>query len=257
MERLRAVVSRDFPVAPPAQQLERCQKWLDAKEFNKARAEYAALASTLPEPDRDQAKVGIGAADFLAGDAAAALKYLKGLKVARSEADARRLYYLTEAARKTGDDAEMADAVRQLNEHYPESPWRLKALITAGNRYVLTNDREKYAASVQGRVGHVSVRQLQPPIATGGWRGMRIWPAAANRLDLLREQVERYPADSRAGTALYFLGRLEEKNGNFRRSAGLLRTPERAVSALLLWSAGARADERCETRRGEARAAIP
>ena len=50
--------------------IERCQKWLDAKEYNKARAEYAALASTLPEPDRDQAKVGIGAADFLAGDAA-------------------------------------------------------------------------------------------------------------------------------------------------------------------------------------------
>ncbi|MDQ1469403.1 MAG: soluble lytic murein transglycosylase, partial [Bryobacterales bacterium] len=138
MERLRAVMSRDFPVAPPLQQLERCQKWLDAKQYTKARAEYVVLASSLPEPDRDHAKVGIGAADYLAGEATAALRYLKNLKVARNEADARRLYFLTEAARKTGDDAEIADAIKQLNGHYAKSPWRLKALITAGNRYLLT-----------------------------------------------------------------------------------------------------------------------
>jgi soluble lytic murein transglycosylase len=212
MERLRAILGRDFPVAPPLQQLERCQKWLDAREFNKARSEYAVLASNLPEPDRDQAKVGIGAADFLEGDGAAALRYLKGLKVARADADARRLYFLTEAARKTGDDAEMADAIRQLNQRYAASPWRLKALITAGNRYVLTNDRDKYAplfkAASDSFPSDNSVAYCHWKVAWDAYLA-----GAANRLDLLREQLERYPDDSHAGTALYFLGRLEENNG--------------------------------------------
>jgi len=213
IERLRAALNRDFPAAPALQQLDRCQKWLDAKEFNKARSEYAMLSTTLPEPDRDQAKVGIGAADFLAGDAPAALRYLKSLKVQKNDADARRLYYITESARKTGDDEEMADAVRQLNEKYSNSPWRLKALITAGNRYVVTNDREKYAPLFKAASDSFP---SDPSTAYCHWRVA--WDAylsvSSNRLDLMREQVERYPGDSRAGTALYFLGRVQETNGN-------------------------------------------
>ena len=212
MDRLRLVLNRDFPVAPPRQQLERCQKWLDTKEFSKARQEYVVLASTLPEPDRDQAKVGIGAADFLAGDAASALRYLNGLKVARGEADARRLYFLTEAAKKTGDDAVMAESTHLLTERYAQSPWRLKALLAAGNRYVVTNEREKYSPLFR------AASDAFPPdstLAAAHWRVA--WDAyiggTPDRVELLREQVERYPSDSRAGTALYFLGRLAEKNG--------------------------------------------
>jgi soluble lytic murein transglycosylase len=212
MERLRTALNRDFPNPPPLQQLERCQKWLDVKEYAKARQEYAALALVLPEPDRDQAKVGVGAADHLSGDSAAALKYLKGLKVARSETDARRLYFLAEAAKKTGDDNEINDAVRQLNQHYLTSPWRLKTLVSAGNRYVATNERAKYTPLF--RIASDSF-PAEVSLAANHWR--LAWDAyldgAANQIDLLREQAQRYPSDSRAGTALYFLGRLEEKNG--------------------------------------------
>ncbi len=44
-----------------------------------------------------------------------------------------------------GDDIEMMNSVKLLGEHYPTSVWRLKALVTAGNRYVATNDKERYA----------------------------------------------------------------------------------------------------------------
>jgi soluble lytic murein transglycosylase len=213
LERLRTALARDFPNAPPKQQLERCQKWLESKEYGKARQEYAVLAGSLPEPDRDQARVGIGVADYYAGDAVAALKYLKGLKPARTEADARRLYFISEAAKKTGDDGEINEAVRLLNQHYPDSFWRLKTLVSAGNRYVSTNDRSKYTAFFK------TASDSFPDdisLAASHWR--LVWDAyldgSANQNDLLREQAERYPADSRAGTALYFLGRLEEKNGH-------------------------------------------
>lgn len=253
MERLRASLNRDFPAAPALQQLERCQKWLDAKEFNKARSEYAALAASLPEPERDQARVGIGAVDFLAGDAAAALRYLKALKVAKTDADARRLYFLTEAARKTGDDAEMADAVRQLNQRHAESPWRLKALIAAGNRYVLTNDREKYAPLFKA-----ASDSFPSDISTAYCHWRVAWDAylagAPNRLDLLREQVERYPTDSRSGTALYFLGRVEE---NGTRPAEARAYYERLSAQFPHYFYGVLARERMKDPKVAARKAEP
>ncbi len=62
MTRLRGDLGKDFPTAPARQQLDRCRKWLDAKQYANARAEYTALAQSLPEPDRNEARVGIGAA---------------------------------------------------------------------------------------------------------------------------------------------------------------------------------------------------
>jgi soluble lytic murein transglycosylase len=213
IERLHAALGGDFPVAPARQQLDRCEKWLAAREFSKARQEYSTLADNLTGPEKDDAKVGIGATDFLAGDANAAFRYLKALRVTRSDADARRLYYLTEAARKIGDDSEMMEAVKQLNERYTQSAWRLKALTTAANRYVLTNDRDRYTPLFQAAF------ETFPSDSSTAYAHWKVtWDAwltgKSERAALLREQVERYADDSRAGTALYFLGRIAETNGD-------------------------------------------
>ncbi len=213
MERLRPQLSKEFP-STPRQQLDRCQRWIEVKEYGKARQEYTVLADSLPEPERNEAKVGIGAADYLSGDATAALRYLRSLRAPHSEADARRLYYITEAARKTGDDETMMDSVKQLNEHYQESVWRLKALITAGNRYVATNEREKYEPLFKA-----ASDKFPSDNATAYCHWKVTWDAWTNdkpdRADLLKEQISRYPADPRTSTALYYLGRLAEKNGKY------------------------------------------
>jgi len=212
LDRLRSLLGKDFPVAPPRQQLERCQRWLDARQYQKAREEYTALASTLPEPDRNQARVGIGAADYLAGDTLQAAKYLRGLHLPKSEADARRLFHLLESARKTGDDSEIAETVRALNQQYSDSPWRLKALLSAGNYYLNAGDRPKYTPLFKAAS---DTFPDEPATAASHWRVA--WDAyldgSPEMGTLLREQAERYPSDSRAGTALYFLGRQQEKNG--------------------------------------------
>ncbi|HKD05831.1 MAG TPA: transglycosylase SLT domain-containing protein [Bryobacteraceae bacterium] len=212
MQRLRPALGKDFPSAPAEQQLDRCRKWLDAKQYNNARQEFAALAASLPEPDRDEAKVGIGATDFLAGDTNAALRYLRDLKVAKSEADAQRLYYVVEAAKKMGEDVDMNNAVKTLGDRYPKSAWRLKALITAGNRYVVTNEREKYEplfrAAAETFPDDNSTAYCHWKLAWDAYLSDK--PEAAT---LMREQVERYPYETRASSALYFLGRLSEKTG--------------------------------------------
>src|SRR5207244_328960 len=69
---------------------------------------------------------------------------LKPLTLKPAEVEAQRLYYITEAARHMADDAGMLAALHELGERFPESQWRLKALITVGNRYLVTHDREQY-----------------------------------------------------------------------------------------------------------------
>ena len=214
MERLRAVLGKDFPTAPARQQLERAEKWLDAKQYTKAREEYSVLAASLEGPEKDDARVGIGKSEYLAGDFDRAFHYLKTLRVTPPEADAERLYYLTEAARKAGDDTDLMDAVSELGERYPQSPWRLKALIAAGNQFLLTNESGKSTPLFR------TAADKFPEDGVTAYAHWKVaWDAWLNnkpdRATSLREQVERYADDSRAGTALYFLGRLAESNGNY------------------------------------------
>jgi len=209
MSRLRNDLGKDFPSVPALLQLDRCRKWLEARQYANAKQEYTALAQSLPEPDRDEARVGLGAAQVLAGETTAPLHYLRDLKLGKSEADAERFYYIEEIARKMGDDSEMLNAVRQLGEHHPQSPWRLKALIAAGNRFVSTNEKEKYyllfKAASDGFPDDSSTAYCHWKITWDSYLANK-----PERADMLREQIARYPSDSRASTALYFLGRVAE-----------------------------------------------
>lgn len=213
IDRLRPALGKDFPSPPALEQLARCESWLDAKQYAKARAEYTALAETLTGPEKEDARVGIGVSDYMAGKFPIAFRYLKDLHVASGEADAKRLYYLTESARRSNNDSEMLDAVRLL-ERYEQSPWRLKALVAAGNRYVVTNEQEKYAPLFK------AAYQTFPPDTSTAYCHWKIaWDAYLNdkpeRTPLLKEQIERYTDDSRAASALYFLGRIAEANVNY------------------------------------------
>ncbi|HEY3824460.1 MAG TPA: transglycosylase SLT domain-containing protein [Bryobacteraceae bacterium] len=214
MERLRTALGKDFPPATARQQLDRAGNWLAVKDYGKARQEYSTLAESLPEPEKDDAKAGIGITDYQAGEFASALRYLRTLHVTRPEADAQRLFYMAEAAHKMNDDAAMMEAVRELGEHYKESAWRLKALVSVGNNYLVTNDREKYLPLFK------AAADTFPPDTSTAYSHWKVtWDAWLNdkpeRAALLREQVEKYSDDSRAGTALYFLGRIAESNDKY------------------------------------------
>src|SRR5207302_8527342 len=68
-----------------------------------------------------------------------AAPYLHDLSLPAGEADAERLYYLTECARRRNDDDAMQIALQRLAHDYPKSPWRLRALTAASNRDLLVN----------------------------------------------------------------------------------------------------------------------
>jgi soluble lytic murein transglycosylase len=211
---LRDAMGASYTAPAPQQMVERGNQLLAQREYPRARSEFEALVPQLAGPEREQARVGIGAADYLSGNVAGAYQYLRSLEVSSPEADAERLYYLVECARRLNDDEEMMRAVQKLAKHYGESPWRLKALLAAANRFLVTNRHEKYAPLY--KAAYESFPN-QPPAASCHWKFA--WDAYIHRAheagELLREHLARYPAHPSASGALYFLGRLAESEKDY------------------------------------------
>src|SRR5438067_3986310 len=105
-----------------------------------------------------------------------------------------------------GDDPEMSSAVTQLGDRYPKSPWRAKAVVSAANRYLVTNRPDEYLPLY---------RAVFEDFPKDGSAALAHWKVAfeayvrgrSDAAGLLREHVKNYPRHSTAGAALYFLGR--------------------------------------------------
>lgn len=211
---VRDRMGASYPHATPEQMLDRGDKWMAAHEYLKAKGEFEALVPQLAGVAQDQARVRIWASEYLRGNHAAAWHALKSLDLPHSEADAERLYYLTECARRLSDDEQMLSYVKQLGKHYAQSPWRLKAIVSAGNRFLLLNQPEKYEALY--KAGYQAFA-ADPAAAYCQWKVA--WTEYLNRRkdagDLLRDYVMRYPSGANATAALYFLGRMAETGKDF------------------------------------------
>jgi soluble lytic murein transglycosylase len=209
LDRLETSMGKDYPEAPGRERLQRADALLSAKQYPKARAEYAMLAAELTGADREVAESGVGAALFLDGDAAGSANYLSPLKPEDAEAAAKRLYYLTEDYRKLNDDSSMLDSVHQLGDRYPVSPWRLKALIAAGNQFLMTQDRAQYVPLFRA-----AAESFPGDNAAAGCEWHVVWAAwldrSPQRVALLKEQVEKFPNDTHVSDALFFLARAAE-----------------------------------------------
>ncbi|HJT90154.1 MAG TPA: transglycosylase SLT domain-containing protein, partial [Bryobacteraceae bacterium] len=215
---LKDTMGAAYPQPLPAQMLERADKLMEAREYPRARAEYEAMLGQLVGVARDQARVRMGAADLRNGNAAAALAYLRGLELGESEADAERLYYVEECARRLGDEDQMMVAVKQLDRSYPQSPWRLRALTGAANQFLVTNRPGDYLPLYRAVYEDFP---KDPQAGTAHWKVVfqAYLGNQGDARDLLREHVRRYPDHPTAGAALYFLARLSEEEKDFASAA--------------------------------------
>ncbi len=69
---LRDSMGAAYPAPAPQAMVARANQLLAQREYTRARAEFQSLVPQLNGPERDQARVGIGAADYLNGDVSAA-----------------------------------------------------------------------------------------------------------------------------------------------------------------------------------------
>ena len=213
---LRSSAGDAYPPATTALRMTRIEALVDAREYARAKTELQELLEQLGGADRDLARVRLGAVEYARGNTRDAYRYLKDLNVA-GEAGAERLYYLEECARRAGDDDEMLDHIKQLERKHEFSPWRLKALIAAGNRFLLDNNQDRYEDLF--RAAYDSF----PETTDGAYAHWKVaWLHYLRRKrdadDRLRAQLERFPSYN-ASAAAYFLGRLaeaDEKYGDAR-----------------------------------------
>jgi len=208
LEMLRDSLGPAYPPPLPRQMLRRADRLLDARDYSEAHSEYENIAGQLTGLDRDVARVRAGVSDLLSGKTAAACAYLRGLDISGSEADAERLYYLVECARRLADDNEMLAAVQKL-EAYPRSVWRVKALLFAANRFLVENRPDDYLPLYR------SVYEDFPADPAAGTAHWKItFQAYVNgqpdATSLLREHLMKYPGHATEGAALYFLARSAE-----------------------------------------------
>jgi soluble lytic murein transglycosylase len=219
MEALKTSMGAAYPPPMPQLMLERGSRLLGAHEYSRARAEFAALVGELGGAEREIASVRVGAADYLQKKTEAAYRYLQSLEIVSPEADAERLYYVAECARRLNDDGAMLAAIQKMSERSPHSPWRLKALLSAGNRFLLANQPESFEGLYR------ACYESFPSDIEGSYCHWKVtWNSYLHRrgdaAELLREQVARYPASSSVSGALYFLGRLAEGAKNLSAARG-------------------------------------
>ena len=213
LRRLKARLRSRYPPVTAEAMFRRVDKLIRARRHLTARRELQEMTTSLGGADRDRARVWLGKARHIRRHDTVAYRWLKSLKVSDPEADAERLYYLLAAARRLGRKSEVVRIVRELDKKHPHSEWRLEALVSAGNMYLLENDHERflpfYRACAEDFPESARAPYCHWKIAWSHY--IRRRPEAA---ELLRLHVKRYPGSNKAPAALYFLGRLAERSGN-------------------------------------------
>ena len=90
--------------------------------------EYSVLR--LGGADRDLARVRLGVALYNSRDTIGARRYLTSLQNLSADADAERIYYLFQCARRLKNELESTGALQKMAELHADSTWRLQMLIS-------------------------------------------------------------------------------------------------------------------------------
>jgi soluble lytic murein transglycosylase len=183
-------------------------------DYTRAGKELTALLPRLSGENFDLARVRIGAAAYFDRENESAYKYLSSFQATAPDAEAERLYYLLECQRRLNRLDEMNATLEKLAQSYPQSHWRLEALVAVGNYYVAHDQPDAaqplYRTCFEAFPG-------DPQSAACHWK-VTWWtylhePAQAE--GMLREHLTHYGASDQASPALYYLGRIAESKSDW------------------------------------------
>jgi soluble lytic murein transglycosylase len=214
---LRRRLAAEYPGAPAAWRFERADALFARGQYTEARAEYLQVSAALKGADRDHARVRIGVCDYRRSRSNEAFLWLSKLDVSDIKADAERLYYLGQCARRKNLIDRFTEIAEELGRKYPQSPWYEEALFSLGNYNLLENDGRKYREYYE-RVVETFPKGRYADVAHWKvcWRAYLDGdPRSAL---LMQDHLERYPNSSNRSAALYWLGRLAERDGDLSRA---------------------------------------
>lgn len=212
---LRKKLGVNYPDAPPKWRLGRAEALLKSRKFAQASAEYVRATSGLSGNELEQALVHRGTADYRRNYTSKTYQYLKRLKIKDPDLDAERVYLIGECARRLRKIKEFQDRAEYLSETYPNSKWYESALFSLGNYYLLKK------ATTRSRNYYKRTARIFPQGAYAARAHWKVcWRAYLDRDPearlLFEEHVKLYPHSTSAPGAIYWIGRLEEKESSPR-----------------------------------------
>ena len=213
LPKLNKELHSEFPYAGAELQDQRAQIFYDAHKWKEARAEYEKLASILKDPANPTRQRALVRAAECRQHPKPAPNLFVNLNLSDPEADAERLYSLSQAYRSEKNEVAMLTNIEKVAEKYPQSHWTEEALMAAGNYYWVFLDRTK-AAHYYERI--LDAFPGDKNAYNAEWR--IAWVAYLDRQpyadDKMTVFLRKYPLSGGAVNALYWLGRNAERGGN-------------------------------------------
>jgi soluble lytic murein transglycosylase len=218
LERLQSALGGRFPPVPPRLRFRRAELLAGGRRHADARAELMALAGSVTDRERELALVRAAAVRYAEFKERAALEELRGIACADPEAEAERLHWMALCLRREERPREMVETVERLARAAPASRWRLRALVAAGNYFLLEDARAAYTplfeACAAGFPESGEAAYCHWKVAWRAWIERR--PDATA---LLAGHLQHHPGSEKAPAALYYLARGAEA----RADAGAAR----------------------------------
>ena len=185
-----------------------------ARHYSEAAHDYHDLVEEVSPADRPDVQLALAGALEKSDRSHDARQLLTAMGAQHGDAEAERLYLLSETQRSTSDEEAVQRTLNELRQFGPASPWLEQALFSAGNMYLLKRDYDRAIDCF---------RELQERFPNGGRAPYAHWKAAwlafrQGRTDLARQgfenQIALYPDSAEIPAALYWRARLAEEEGN-------------------------------------------
>jgi soluble lytic murein transglycosylase len=197
-----------------AERRTRAELLLKAKHYSEAAHDYRELVEEVSPSERPVVELALAGALEKSGSSHDACKILTTMGAQTGDAEAERLYLLSETARSTSDEEAVLRTLNELRQFGPASPWLEQALLSAGNMYLLKRD---YDHAID------YFRELQQRFPNGTHASYAHWKAAwlsfrqgrtAEARQGFENQIAIYPDSAEIPAALYWRARLAEEEGN-------------------------------------------
>ena len=197
-----------------AERRNRADLLFKAKHYSDAVDVYRGLVDEVPAADRPGVQLALAGALEKNGRSHDARQLLTTMGAQIADAEAQRLYLLSETERSTSDEEAVQRTLNELRQFGPSSPWLEQALLSAGNMYLLKRDYDRAIDYF---------RELQERFPGGSHSSYAHWKAAwlafrQGRNDEARkgfeDQIALFPDSAEIPNALYWRGRLAEEEGN-------------------------------------------
>ncbi len=188
-----------------------------SKHYADAAHDYRDLVEEVSPADRSQVQLALAGALEKSGsnsNSREARKILTAMGAQTGDAEAERLYLLSETQHSTNDEEAVQRTLNELRQFGPASPWLEQSLLSAGNTCLLKRDYDRAIDYY---------RELQQRFPNGGHASSAHWKAAWLSFRQLRieearqgfeQQIALYPDSAEIPNALYWRARLAEEEGN-------------------------------------------